>query len=247
VTGNHIAGGSGKVSVAAVVSSGGATLDGNGIVAGCGGEQTTGVLLAESAASLVNNRIQGGACGTGTAAGAFYGVRALRGDGAGELLIHSNDVDPAGSGDECKSMGISFERLAGDGGEWGILRNNIVAAGNCKSRVAVFESSNAAARVIENNDLYPGPQSPSGAVTALYRRSGADVTSIDQVNKLGGAAGNISANPKFVSYPDDLHLTSESPCIDKGTAVGAPALDGSGMPRPQGDGYDIGAFEYVSP
>ena len=65
--------------------------------------------------------------------------------------------------------------------------------------------------------------------------------------------GNINADPMFVdpdgldnvvgTEDDDLHLTTGSPCIDTGTSSGAPATDLEGNPRPQGAGYDMGAYE----
>ena len=45
-----------------------------------------------------------------------------------------------------------------------------------------------------------------------------------------------------------MALLPGSPAIDAGGTVGAPATDQRGVPRPQGQGVDIGAFEYlVSP
>jgi hypothetical protein len=44
----------------------------------------------------------------------------------------------------------------------------------------------------------------------------------------------------------DLHLLSTSPAIDKGSNASAPSEDYDGIPRPQGSGYDIGAYEYSS-
>jgi predicted outer membrane repeat protein len=41
-----------------------------------------------------------------------------------------------------------------------------------------------------------------------------------------------------------LFLTSDSPCIDAGLVLGAPAVDFAGTPRPQGAGVDIGCEEY---
>jgi len=63
--------------------------------------------------------------------------------------------------------------------------------------------------------------------------------------------GNIDADPLFVNWEPgpiapDLHLTALSPAIDSGTSEGAPATDIEGNPRPQGDGYDMGAYEYYN-
>jgi len=61
----------------------------------------------------------------------------------------------------------------------------------------------------------------------------------------------INSDPLFVDVMDpdpmqwDLHLSSSSPCIDKGTSAGAPDTDIDGNSRPQGPGYDMGAYEHV--
>ena len=43
---------------------------------------------------------------------------------------------------------------------------------------------------------------------------------------------------------DNFHLTDSSECIDVGLDVYAPYYDIDGILRPQGLGYDIGAYEY---
>ncbi len=75
--------------------------------------------------------------------------------------------------------------------------------------------------------------------------------------------GNLNVNPSFVApghWDDngtagdtsddtfvngDYRLAGSSPCIDSATASGAPAIDLASTVRPQGDGYDMGAYEYV--
>lgn len=56
----------------------------------------------------------------------------------------------------------------------------------------------------------------------------------------------VEGNPKFVNPAGaDFHLQEDSPAIDKGSPMDAPARDFDGHPRPYGAGYDIGADEYI--
>ena len=52
----------------------------------------------------------------------------------------------------------------------------------------------------------------------------------------------VSTNPGNLN----LHLKAGSPAIDAGTSSGAPSVDFDGVSRPQGAGYDVGAYEYVT-
>ena len=57
--------------------------------------------------------------------------------------------------------------------------------------------------------------------------------------------GNMNTDPRFIdAHHGNFHLASGSQCIDVGTANGAPHHDRDGNPRPQGRGYDMGAYEY---
>ncbi len=60
----------------------------------------------------------------------------------------------------------------------------------------------------------------------------------------GAGAGNIDKDPLFVGS-GDYRLSANSPCIDTGTANGAPDTDIENTSRPQGSGYDMGAYEYI--
>ena len=54
----------------------------------------------------------------------------------------------------------------------------------------------------------------------------------------------VIGDPKFVNPSEaDFHLQADSPAIDKGSHVDAPDDDYDGNSRPQGAGYDIGAYE----
>jgi hypothetical protein len=65
----------------------------------------------------------------------------------------------------------------------------------------------------------------------------------DEDNVYG--ANYIQANPLLVNPPGDFRLQSGSPAIDAGSATFAPSTDYAGVSRPQGAGYDIGAYEYT--
>jgi MYXO-CTERM domain-containing protein len=72
------------------------------------------------------------------------------------------------------------------------------------------------------------------------------------VSEAPPGAGNMVADPKYVS-DSDLHLSPNSPCIDSGTAEGAPDHDLEQSLRPfesedaedtNGSTFDRGAYEY---
>lgn len=56
----------------------------------------------------------------------------------------------------------------------------------------------------------------------------------------------IEGDARFVNPSSaNFHLQQNSPAIDNGSSVDAPGVDFDGNSRPQGDGYDMGAFEYT--
>ncbi len=71
-----------------------------------------------------------------------------------------------------------------------------------------------------------------------------------QNNLIDGSTGTTgdsyrTGNPQFVNPSSgDFHIQSTSPAIDKGTTPKIAIVDFDGKSRPQGGGYDIGAYEY---
>ena len=106
--------------------------------------------------------------------------------------------------------------------------------------------------VIDNVDGQPGPPwimvtdhkdgTPSSNVVVRnnlatdFELSGNNIT--DDHNLLIEDAAAL-----FVAPPFDLHLVAGSAAIDAGSAELAPAIDIEGRHRPQGAGFDLGAYE----
>jgi hypothetical protein len=219
-------------------------LDNNQIEGGCGTRSVTGVWLENSSARLQNNRIFGSRCPEAAAA-LLSGLRLASTGTSDNPDVHSNDIEPFGIPGDCQSIGVLVEPASGAASVTaGVLRNNIISAGMCNRRVAISETADATLQSLRNNDLY-APTGDSSSTFVLYRHGGTEATTAAQVNAIALAGGNISADPQYLAYPFDLHLTAQSPCIDQGTSDDAPASDVVGTSRPVGVGYDIGAYEFT--
>jgi hypothetical protein len=75
----------------------------------------------------------------------------------------------------------------------------------------------------------------------------ADTANYDSQSVTQLGTGTFYGDPRFVQTgfgtAGDYHVPAGSPAADAGTAVGAPAVDLEGSSRPQGNGFDIGAYE----
>jgi len=91
--------------------------------------------------------------------------------------------------------------------------------------------------IIKNTIIWgntPNENSINSSATVIYS---------DVADFSGTGEGNIDSDPLYLGS-GNYHLSSDSPCIDKGTSSGAPNTDIEGTPRPQGNGYDMGAYEF---
>ncbi|MDB5039194.1 MAG: hypothetical protein JWQ35_2722, partial [Bacteriovoracaceae bacterium] len=57
----------------------------------------------------------------------------------------------------------------------------------------------------------------------------------------------VISDPLFINNASDFHLQSASPAINAGIALTEVTTDLEGVSKPQGAGYDIGAYEFIPP
>ena len=91
---------------------------------------------------------------------------------------------------------------------------------------------------IESASPWPGV----GNINDPPRFLNSGVTDFERYGVLTVSATITLLADVIVEAPD-LRVEFDSPIVDAGTADGAPAADINGMPRPRGDGIDMGAFE----
>jgi hypothetical protein len=93
--------------------------------------------------------------------------------------------------------------------------------------------------IVNNNSFYR----PSGSIKIYW--NGSLYSSSSNPEKFGN--NPLFTNQDFVDTTNgDFHLDSSSPCIDAGNDTLVPSFDFDDATRPQGEGYDIGAFEFLS-
>jgi len=107
--------------------------------------------------------------------------------------------------------------------------------------------------VIDRNNERPGP--PWIRIDK-HKNGTAPVGCVVRNNlttALAGAESVLEENNIIIRDPDtlfvdpeefDLHLKPDAPAIDAGSNIDAPKLDRDRIPRPQGNGIDIGAYEW---
>jgi hypothetical protein len=127
----------------------------------------------------------------------------------------------------------------------------MVAVGG-PSEFAIWMCWEVSGAVVKNNAFYDHGNSSSPYIRVDSGATGLDI-GFNSVSKSDGVPPMGSAypsdlwmvDPRFVNFSaGDFHLLSSSPLVDQGTNLSIVGNDYDGVTRPQGGGYDIGAFEY---
>jgi parallel beta-helix repeat protein len=180
--------------------------------------------------------------------------------------IQSNTADLGGGGIFCETHSspsiinsLISENVAGFGGGGIFCRNfsspTILHCTINNNRAELWNSVNWGGGI-----LSAAASSPTITNSIVWANAPNQVVLIDSGTLLvtysdiqGGfsGAGNIDSDPLFVGEKD-FQLGANSPCVDKGNppSTGLPgnehaALDYLGNSRPQGAGWDMGAYEFM--
>jgi len=138
----------------------------------------------------------------------------LAGNGTGIAVMDGSNALVVNNTLADNGTGIDcYEKSAGQGGGTATVVNCILWENDTEVLVDALSSVDVSYSVVKGDSVWPGE-------------------------------GNINDDPLFADpASEDFRLTKSSPCVDAGRAEGAPPFDIVGTSRPQGGGFDIGAYE----
>ncbi|MGA7991928.1 MAG: choice-of-anchor Q domain-containing protein [Thermoanaerobaculia bacterium] len=127
---------------------------------------------------------------------------------------------------------------------------NVTITGNSAATAGGIYWGDGASNTMVNTIV---ANSPTGGNCSGVAESASSSNNLDSGNTCGfiRTGDKINTNPLLGALANNggptqtQALLAGSPAIDAGTGVGAPAVDQRGVSRPQGAGYDIGAYEYT--
>jgi len=182
-----------------------------------------GIWASGGSVSLINNLFYG------NSAVWYHGATLIEGDA---VKVINNTI----AYNHAEGLGAGLTVKLNEDSDSAVIYNNIIYGNS-----GYYEGNDLA---IFNDENENGTPSPVSLLNNDFDQStaGTDITipfSIDPSNL-------DNADPLFANTEtSDYHLTQGSPCIDTGASTEAPSTDIEGTARPQGAGFDMGAYEYV--
>lgn len=175
-------------------------------------------------------------------------------------------MGPRDSGDHCRAGGNPIAISLQNGDSASIVNTTVVGEGDVMLEIECdrqFSQCSGNERVTVRNSIFMGstdflqPFEQSAFVWDPEHFLSEDynlVYQVKDISEFSFGSHDVLQNPAFVSSDLDNfdgRLTSSSPALDKGLAVGSlgglvPAYDILGAARPAGAGVDLGAYEYGS-
>jgi len=133
-----------------------------------------------------------------------------------------------------------------DDGRWAVNLQDGAADTTVLNNILVSDHSFRGA-IDASGDSLLGLDSDYNVVIPRFTSDDQSLTLAEWQSLTGGDAHSIDASVAelFVdASTGNYHLQPDAPAIDMGTANMAPGVDLDGLPRPQGLGFDVGAFEF---
>lgn len=125
-----------------------------------------------------------------------------------------------------------------------IINNTFVGNGVASWGCGVSIENSEADNIIVRNNILSGNTTGQFNAEAYGTGFQADHNLIDGVSDYYGD-DYVEGDPRFTDPGNsNYHIGSTSPAVDQGNQLQAPDTDMDGLPRPSGNGYDIGCFEY---
>jgi hypothetical protein len=165
----------------------------------------------------------------------------------GFVLAYNNVVFGAGSGPDLGGQNATCINIATNNSTSGSVQVYNITFYNCG---ALHNSDSAMLSPYIATHFYNNIVQASGSESYFTSGSGSShLTGSNNIwfgagNGPATTTGNVNVNPLLVNLGIDFHLQSSSPAIDAGIVSSGLTMDFVGVPRPQGAGYDIGAFEF---
>lgn len=164
-------------------------------------------------------------------------------------IIKQNTSSGSGGGIYCRDFSnISMVNClivdnSGNGGVYCYLSSPTIL--NCTISRNVASISGGVACIEQSSPIITNSIIWDNIAEEIYQDSSSEpVVSYCDVQGDYMGEGNFYGDPLFVDAENnDYHLSIGSPCIYAARASDSPAIDVEGNPRPQGYGYDIGAYE----
>ncbi|HSD84488.1 MAG TPA: right-handed parallel beta-helix repeat-containing protein [Anaerolineae bacterium] len=132
-------------------------------------------------------------------------------------------------------------------GRWGINIDEVSTGNKVLNNIVLNKDSWRGSIMIATPALAGFESNYNVIMDRLSTDSGDTVISLAQWRALGydhdsliATADQLFVNPVVNNY----HLKTGSPALDRGTSLPDVPADLEGQPRPQGSGWDIGAFEF---
>lgn len=252
IDGFTITGGSATVGGGICLDSGPSPTISNNIITGNSADFGGGILCEGGSANIINNTIinnQGSKAG-----GAVYTCY-------GATPIIGNNTITGNSAPKGAGICVDGAPSAPNNGGTPYIINNVITGNDADNGGGIYSYA-ATPSIFHNTIVGNSAVQLGGGIycdlstpairSCIVWANGDDLylvgctVSFSDIEDGDFGPGNISADPMFVNAAnEDYHLLSSSPCIDTAASAGILLkVDKDLNPRPQGAGYDMGAYEH---